>query len=229
MRHGKKFKKLGRPASHRRAMLRNMVTSLFAHRAIKTTMPKAKEARRSAERLIRYAISGTLADKRRIIAYLKDRKVAHEVIKMGQENFAKRPAGGYTAIYRIEPRKGDGAPMALLKLLTEPKEKKKKKRKRRIPEPEVIETVEALEKEAEMEEEMLKQSESEKTAESAGEEISQETQVEEAPEEAEETSEQEIEKPQEEETAESSAPDSVPEDETPVDEEEKNDAEKSGE
>ncbi len=143
MRHGKKFKKLGRPASHRRAMLRNMVTSLFEHHSIKTTVPKAKEAQKFAERLVRYAIAGTLADKRRIISYLKNKEVAHELIRIGQDKFADRPAGGYTAIYHLAPRKGDGAEMVLLKFLTEPKEKpKKKKKKRKIMPHDVIETVE---------------------------------------------------------------------------------------
>lgn len=143
MRHGKRFNKLGRPANHRQSMLRNMVTSLFAHKVLKTTDSKAKEARRIAERLIKYSISGTLADKRRIIFYLKNRDVAHELIRMGQDNFASRPRGGYTAIYRLGSRKGDGARMVLLKLIVETAAKKEVKRKRKPTEAKIIEAVEA--------------------------------------------------------------------------------------
>ncbi len=150
MRHGKRFNKLGRPASHRRAMLRNMVTSLFAHREIKTTLAKAKEARKVAERLIRYAVSSTLADKRRIISFLMDRKVAHELIRLGKNEFSNRPAGGYVAIYRLGYRKGDGAEMALLKLLVEEREKKKRKRKRKKA-PEQVEVIERAEEKAPVE------------------------------------------------------------------------------
>ncbi len=143
MRHRKKVKKLCRPADHRRAMLRNMVTSLFAHHTITTTVAKAKAARQVAERLIRYAISGTLADKRRIITYLRDRRVAHDLIRLGREKFADRPRGGYTAVYRLGPRKGDGAQMAILKLLVEPLERKRRRRRAAAEAPEVIEAVEA--------------------------------------------------------------------------------------
>ncbi len=91
--------------------------------------------------MIRYSISGTLADKRRIISYLRDRKVSHELIKLGKEKFAESPRGGYTAIYRVAPRKGDGAPMALLKILVDRKPMETKKSK--APKHEVIEAVES--------------------------------------------------------------------------------------
>jgi len=141
MRHGKKFNKLGLPRSHRVAMLRNLVTSLFQHKEIKTISSRAKEARKIADRMVRYSISGTLADKRRIIEYLKSRDVAHELIKLGKDVFSKREKGGYTAIYHLGHRAGDGAEMALLKLIMEARVKKGRKPK--AAETTVIEAVEA--------------------------------------------------------------------------------------
>jgi len=144
MRHGKKIRKLSRIAGHRRAMLRNLATSIFQYQTIKTTVPRAKEVRKVVERLIKYSIGGTLADKRRIISYLTNRSVAHELIKMGKENFANRAKGGYTAIYHIaKPRAGDGSEMVLLKIL---KEAREKKRKRKTSEPDVIQAVEVTTK-----------------------------------------------------------------------------------
>lgn len=131
MRHRNKTKKLSRPADHRNAMLRNIITSLFTHKKVKTTLPRAKAARQIAERLISYSISGTLEDKRRIIAYLKDRDTAHELIRLGKEKFAeKETRGGYVSIYHAGVRKGDGAPMAVMQLLVEMEKKKKLKKKK---------------------------------------------------------------------------------------------------
>jgi len=144
MRHRKTVHKINKQPAHRRALLRNLLTSFFKHERVITTRAKAKAAQEVAERLIRYAISGTLADKRRIISYLRERDVAHKLIKLGQENFAKREhRGGFTAVYKYGFRKGDGAEMAILTLLTEEIPKDKKKRKKKVAEPEVIEAVEA--------------------------------------------------------------------------------------
>jgi large subunit ribosomal protein L17 len=140
MRHRKRIDKLSRPADHRKAMLRNIVTSLFERYSVQTTVSKAKAARKVADRLITYSISGTLADKRRIISYIKNRDVAHKVIKLGQDNFSNRSPGGYTAVYNIGWRKGDGAKIVLLQLLVEEIEgKKRKKRAKGKIEHEVIE------------------------------------------------------------------------------------------
>ena len=214
MRHRKKVKKLSRTASHRRAMLRNMLTSLFKHETITTTVAKAKAARQVAERLIKYAISGTLADKRRIIAYLKDRDTAHKLIRLGKEKFADRPRGGYTAIYRLGFRKGDGAELALLKLLVEPKEKKRRKKR-----PEEVEEAKVIEAAEEEEFEVFKEEEfEEELAEEAGIVAEEEETEEEAGIVAEETEEKEEataeEKPTEGEAEESSAEKSTEEAET---------------
>ncbi len=124
MYHRKALLKIGKSADHRNALLRNMVTSFFECGQVETTTGKAKAAQQVAERLITYAIDGSLANKRRIIQFLRDREVAHKLIKLGQENFAPRakntPGGGFTAIYKTGFRKGDGSEMAQLTLLLEP-------------------------------------------------------------------------------------------------------------
>ncbi|MCD6595284.1 50S ribosomal protein L17 [bacterium] len=128
MRHRKAIRKIGRPTAHRNALLRNLVTSFFQHDKVVTTKAKAKAAQQVAERLIKYSISGTLEDKRRIISYLKNREVAHKLIKLGVEKFTDAPRGGRTAIYKLGYRKGDGAEMAVLSLLIDSIEKKKTKK-----------------------------------------------------------------------------------------------------
>ena len=144
MRHRKTVHKINKQPAHRRALLRNLLTSFFKHEKVITTRAKAKAAQEVAERLIRYAISGTLADKRRIISYLRERDVAHKLIRLGRDNFARREhRGGFTAVYKYGYRKGDGAELAVLTLLVEELPKDRKKRKKKAAEPEVIEAVEA--------------------------------------------------------------------------------------
>ena len=126
MRHNVKGRKLGRNASHRRAMMRNMVTNLFRNGSIKTTVAKAKETRPYAEKLITRAISGNLADKRALIEFLNDRAVAHHLINDIAKDFEGRK-GGYLRIIKLGPRLGDGAEMAILELVVEEHEKKKKR------------------------------------------------------------------------------------------------------
>ena len=140
MRHRKAIRKIGKPTAHRKALLRNLVTSFFQNEKVITTKARAKAAQQVAERLIRYSISGTLEDKRRIISYLKNRETAHKLIKLGAEKFANAPRGGRTAVYKLGYRKGDGAEMAVLSLLLE-STKKKEKKKRRAKKEKVIEAV----------------------------------------------------------------------------------------
>ncbi len=148
MRHRKTVHKINKQPAHRRVLLRNLLTSFFKHEKVVTTRAKAKAAQEVAERLIRYAISGTLADKRRIIAYLRERDVAHKLIRLGRENFAKRGhRSGFTAVYKYGFRKGDGAEMAVLTLLLEDLPKDKKRKKKKYEEPEVIEAVETASEE----------------------------------------------------------------------------------
>ena len=136
MRHLKKVKKLGRDTEHRRALLRNQVISLFTHGKIKTTLQKAKETRRWAEKMITLGKRGTVPARREAFKFLADRKMVNRVFDEIAPLFKDRP-GGYTRIYRLWRRRGDNAEMAMLELLAfpaakeevEPKEEEKKKKK----------------------------------------------------------------------------------------------------
>lgn len=116
MRHNRKGRKLSRTNTHRRAMLRNMVTSLFEHERITTTVAKAKEARPVAEKLITTARRGDLAARRLISAYVRSEDVARKLMEDIGPRFATRP-GGYTRIYRLGPRPGDAGEMGILELV----------------------------------------------------------------------------------------------------------------
>jgi large subunit ribosomal protein L17 len=119
MRHQVAGRKLNRTTSHRLAMLNNMVTSLLEHEAIRTTVPKAKEARKMAERIITLGKKGGLANVRLAARVVKDKDVLHKVFTEYKERYAQRP-GGYTRIVRIGFRRGDAAEMALLELVDRP-------------------------------------------------------------------------------------------------------------
>lgn len=119
MRHLKAGRKLGRTASHRRAMLRNMVTSLFREERVHTTEARAKEARRMAERLITRARGGTLHDRRLVARHIQDGEVLKKLFAELAPRFAERP-GGYTRVYKTGFRDGDGGRTAMLELLGAP-------------------------------------------------------------------------------------------------------------
>jgi large subunit ribosomal protein L17 len=119
MRHGHGLRKLNRTSSHRLAMLQNMMNSLIAHEAIKTTVPKAKELRRVIEPMITLAKKPTVANKRLAFDRLRDRD---SVVKLFAElgpRYQTRP-GGYTRILKMGFRVGDNAPMALVELVDRP-------------------------------------------------------------------------------------------------------------
>jgi len=116
MRHRKKGRKLNRTASHRRAMLRNMATSLFLHERIETTTAKAKELRPYAERLITLAKRGDLHARRLAAARMQDRDVVGKLFDELGPRYSDRP-GGYTRILKLGARKGDAAEMALIELV----------------------------------------------------------------------------------------------------------------
>ena len=116
MRHGKKIKKMGRTASHRRATLRNMATALFRHERIETTTAKAKALRPYAERLITLAKRGDLHARRQASAKVQDREVLGKLFDELGPRFSQRP-GGYTRILKLGARKGDAAEMALIELV----------------------------------------------------------------------------------------------------------------
>lgn len=118
MRHRHKGRQLSRTAAHRRAMLRNMAASLFAHEGIETTVAKAKELRPFAERLITLARRGDLHARRQVERHIKDRDVTGRLFVEIGPRFASRP-GGYTRILKLGHRSGDGAEMARIELLGE--------------------------------------------------------------------------------------------------------------
>lgn len=116
MRHRKKHRKLSRTASHRRATLRNLATSLFLHERIQTTTAKAKELRPFAERLITLARRGDLHARRTAARQIADSDVLGKLFAVIGPRFASRP-GGYTRILKLGARKGDAAEMALIELV----------------------------------------------------------------------------------------------------------------
>jgi len=118
MRHRAKGKQLSRTASHKKALLANMATSLFMHERIETTQAKAKELRPYAERIITLARRGDLHARRLAEARLKDRAVTQRLFKEIAPRFATRP-GGYTRIIKLGHRVGDGAEIARIELLSE--------------------------------------------------------------------------------------------------------------
>ena len=119
MRHNLSGRQLSRNAPHRWAMLRNMAASLLRHETIRTTVPKAKERRRVVEPLITLGKADSDSNRRRAFAQLRDAEVVVKLFENLGPRFKTRP-GGYTSILRMEPRAGDSAPMALMRLLDQP-------------------------------------------------------------------------------------------------------------
>ena len=110
--------RLGGSSSHQKALLANLATSLFEHGRIKTTEPKARALRPYAEKLITHAKKGTLHNRREVMKKIRDKDVVHALFAEIGPFFADR-AGGYTRIIKVEARKGDNAPMAVIELVRE--------------------------------------------------------------------------------------------------------------
>jgi large subunit ribosomal protein L17 len=119
MRHRKSGRKLGRNSSHRKAMFRNMATSLVRHESIKTTVPKAKELRRVVEPLITLAKVDGVANRRLAFDRLRDKEAVGKLFNDLGPRFKDRP-GGYLRILKTGPRPGDAAPMAIVQLVDGP-------------------------------------------------------------------------------------------------------------
>jgi large subunit ribosomal protein L17 len=115
MRHLNSGRKLSRTGSHRKAMMRNLVTSLMEHEHVRTTDAKAKELRRVAERLITLAKRGTLDARRRAAAYVRTQAVVRKLFSEVAERFKDRQ-GGYTRIVKIGYRHGDAARLSVIEL-----------------------------------------------------------------------------------------------------------------
>jgi large subunit ribosomal protein L17 len=120
MRHLKSGRKLNRDSAHRKAMFRNMASSLFANEIIKTTVPKAKELRRVAEPLITLAKEDSVAHRRLAFDRLRDREVVTKLFNELGPRYAERP-GGYLRILKCGFRAGDNAPMAYVELVDRPR------------------------------------------------------------------------------------------------------------
>ena len=116
MRHRKSGRRLGRTSSHKEAMFRNMVTSVFEHERIVTTTPKAKEVRKVVDKMITLAKRGDLHAKRQALSFIRSRDVVAKLFDEISGQFADRN-GGYTRIIQTGQRRGDAAPMAILELV----------------------------------------------------------------------------------------------------------------
>jgi len=131
MKHRIAGRKLGRTSEHRLALLRNLSTALLDKERIKTTLPKAKELRRFAEKLITLSKKETLHARRQVLRHIHDRAVVAKLFDTLSARFAQRP-GGYTRVIKLGPRRGDNAEMALIELVdseagkAEPTTKKRK-------------------------------------------------------------------------------------------------------
>ena len=127
MRHRKDHRKLSRTSSHRRALLRNLVTSLIEHERIETTLAKAKEARRVGERMITFAKRGDLHARRHVTRYVHGESNVKKLFDTVAPWYETRN-GGYTRIFKLGRRLGDAGEMALLELVKSPELKDKLRR-----------------------------------------------------------------------------------------------------
>ena len=109
-------RKLGRPTAHRNAMLRGMVTYLIENGSIETTLPRAKEVRSLAEKMITLGKKNTLASRRQALAFITKEDAVKKLFDEVAPSYANR-SGGYTQIFKLGPRRGDAAEMALIKFV----------------------------------------------------------------------------------------------------------------
>ena len=116
MNHRKTGRKLGRTSAHRKALFRNMVTSLLEHEQIRTTDAKAKELRGVAERMITLGKRGTLHARRQALRTIRSKDVTSKLFDELASRYADRP-GGYTRVIKLGQRPGDAAPMAIIELV----------------------------------------------------------------------------------------------------------------
>ena len=116
MRHRMNHRGFSRRSAHRKAMFENLAASLIKHEQIRTTLPKAKDLRPVAERLITLGKRGGLHARRQIIAKLQSAELAEKLLTLLAERYSDRP-GGYTRVVKDGFRYGDDAPMAIIELL----------------------------------------------------------------------------------------------------------------
>ncbi len=116
MRHGRKYRKLNFYSGQRQSVLRTMTVSLLLEEKIITTEARAKEIKREAEKIITLCKDDSLATRRRAFAQLRDKQALQKLYASLKDRYAEQN-GGYIRIFHVSPRKGDGAPMAMLKLM----------------------------------------------------------------------------------------------------------------
>ena len=116
MRHGRKHGKLGRTSAHRKALMRNMVTSLLDHEQIETTDAKAKELRRVADKMITLGKRGSLHARRQALSVIRDKGITAKLFEVLAGRYAERN-GGYTRVLKTRNRAGDAAPMSIIELV----------------------------------------------------------------------------------------------------------------
>ena len=119
MRHGKKIAKLGRTAPHRKAMLSNMMASLFINERVTTTQTRAKELKRTVERVLTCAKRGDLHARRQVLRVIADKQVVAKLFDELGPRYKSRN-GGYTRVIKLGPRRGDGAFMSIVELVDRP-------------------------------------------------------------------------------------------------------------
>ncbi len=151
MRHNVSGRKLNRTPAHRKMLYRNLVTSLFKHERIQTTVPKAKEARIVAEKLITFAKKGDLHSRRMAARKVNEPEVLQKLFAEIGPRYAERP-GGYTRIMRMGPRRGDAAEIAILELVDGKARLKVTDTKKRTRARRVLEAQEKAEAQAELQE-----------------------------------------------------------------------------
>ena len=193
MRHGKRFNHLGRTASHRKAMLSNMASSLLVNKRINTTLAKAKELRKYVEPLITKAKNDSTHSRRVVFSYLQDKESVNALFNEVVDRVASRP-GGYTRIIKLGSRLGDNAEMAMIELVdfndlliqeSEPKKAKTRRSRRGGAKPKQEPVAAKADTKTEKKEEEVK-AESEEKVESAAAEDAAEVKVEEVQEEVKE-------------------------------------------
>ncbi len=138
MRHLKAGRKLNRTGAHRKALFRNLVTSLLEHEQVRTTDAKAKELRRIADRMVTLGKRGSLHARRQALAFIRKRSVVTKLFDEVAARFRERP-GGYTRVVKIGPRHGDAAAMSIIELTdhgeaAKAEAEKKRERRRRATE-----------------------------------------------------------------------------------------------
>ena len=119
MRHRKQHGKLNRTSAHRKALMRNMVTSLLEHERIETTHAKARELRRVTDRIITLGKRGDLHARRQALSVVRSREITAKVFGELAERYRERP-GGYTRVLKLGHRTGDAAPMSIIELVDAP-------------------------------------------------------------------------------------------------------------